>query len=119
MFTKGNKLSRGRPRLALTKPELLLPVVFAKGNVNWAYDFVTLYREMRKEVLTPVQKEQMKLLMELMPYLCTKIQLKELTNQSPTTPEESVEQARHTSKLLKALEDDNVIKPSTTSSRDQ
>ena len=118
MFIKGNKLSRGRPRLALTKPELLLPMVFSKGNVNWAYDFVTLYREMRKCVLSVTQKEQMKLLMELMPYLCTKIQLKELTNQAPTTPEGSVEQARQTSKLLKALEDDNVTKPSATSSSD-
>lgn len=114
MFTKGNKLGKGRPRISLSKPELLLPAVFIKGNVNWANDFVELYKAMKKRDLTALEQRTLKLLLDIMPYLCTKVQLKELQATSGT-PADSVAQAKQTSKLLQALEAENGSRPSSTS----
>ncbi len=114
MFEKGNRLGKGRPRISLSKPELLLPAVFIKGNVNWANDFVELYKAMKKRDLTAFEQRQLKLLLEIMPYLCTKVQLKEL-QATAGTPADSVAQAKQTSKLLQALEAENAQKPSAQS----
>lgn len=115
MFVKGNKYGVGRPRISLSKPELLLPVVFQKGTINWAADFIKLYKAMRERELTGLEQKQLKLLMELMPYLCTKVQLKEIQGQTGTSPADSAAAAKQTSKLLQALEQENGIRPSTQS----
>lgn len=117
MFQPGNKYSVGRPRISLSKPELLLPVVFMKGSVNWASDFLRLYRSMKERELTPIEQKQLKLLLEIMPYLCTKVQLKEINGATSTTPADSLAQAKQTSKLLQALEAENV-RPSTQTASD-
>lgn len=116
MFTPGNKaaLGKGRPKLSLTKPELLLPALFNKGGINWAADFLRLYRNMKTRPLTPEEGNLLKFFMEFMPYLCTKVQLKEIMGSAATTPQESKTNAEQTSKLLKALEADNVTRPSST-----
>jgi len=135
MFQKGNKLGVGRPRISLTKPELLLPLIFSKGNINWAADFIKLYKIMREratthkdpdyflegkelEVLDTVkrravimehnrlreEKKLMDFFLTVLPYLCTKVQLKEIDGRQMTSPADSAANARQTSELLKALE---------------
>jgi len=116
MFQIGNKLSVGRPKISLTKPELLLPAIFNKGSVNWASDFLKLYRAMRIRPLDAQEQKCMEFFEKFMPYLCTKVQLKEIMGQaSVTTPADSAAQARTTSRLLQALENENATKPSTQS----
>ena len=104
MFQKGNQLSKGRPRISLTKPELLLPVVFNKAAINWQNDFVKLYRALRERELTMVEYKHLKFLLEVLPYLCTKVQLKEIDNQKLNAPADSAAAAKQTSKLLAAFE---------------
>lgn len=116
MFEKGNKLGVGRPRISLTKPELLLPAIFAKGTVNWAKDFILVYKALRERPLNPQEWEMLRFFTTFMPYLCTKVQLKEIMGQaSITTPADSAAQAKQTSRLLLALEAENANKPSATS----
>ena len=116
MFQKGNQLAKGRPKLSLTKPELLLPAIFAKGSVNWSNDFLKLYRIMRERDLTTPERNLLAFFNQFMPYLCTKVQLKEIMGQaSVTTPADSAAQAKQTSKLLQALENENATRPSTQS----
>jgi hypothetical protein len=115
MFAPGNKLGQGRPKISLTKPELLLPAVLAKGNINWAADFVRLYKCIKDNPeLTIQQKNQLKFFMDFMPYLCTKVQLKEIMSTGGTSPADSRANAAQTSKLLQALEAEN-NGPSATS----
>lgn len=116
MFTKGNTWGRGRPKISLSKPELLLPWVFAKASLNWANDFTRLYRTLRERELTVVEYKHLKFLLEVMPYLCTKVQLKEIDGRSTSTPADSAAQAKQTSKLLQALEaENNAPQPKTES----
>lgn len=116
MFQKGNKLGVGRPKISLTKPELLMPAIFNKGAVNWASDFLKLYKAMKERPLDENEKNLYNFFKEFMPYLCTKVQLKEIMGQaSITTPADSAAQAKQTSKLLQALEAENATKPSATS----
>lgn len=111
MFQKGNKYGIGRPRIALTKPELLLPAIFSKGSVNWSNDFLALYRALKERALTEQERNLLVFFKEFMPYLCTKVQLKEIMGQaSVTLPADSIAQARTTSRLLQALEDENATK---------
>lgn len=115
-FVKGNTFGRGRPRMSLQKPELLLPAVFGKAGVNWQKDFVLLYRRIRDgQALSETDKTLLKFFETYMPYLCTKVQLKELGGTSTNTPADSVAMAKTTSKLLAALEAENAPKPSTES----
>ena len=117
MFQPGNKYGKGRPKVSLTKPELLLPAIFANANINWGGDFVRLYKMMKERELTVPETRLMRFFLEVMPYLCTKVQLKELSGNSGklSTPTESVENARQTSILLKALEQENGSRPSAQS----
>lgn len=113
MFQPGNKLGQGRPKISLTKPELLLPAVLAKGNINWAADFVRLYKAYKEaRELTPPEVRLMKLFLDFMPYLCTKVQLKEIMGTSGMSQADSKANAAQTSKLLQALEAEQVTKPS-------
>lgn len=107
MFQKGNQWGRGRPKISLSKPELLLPAVFAKAGVNWANDFTRLYKAMRERELDPLEQKRLKLLMELLPYLCTKVQLKEIDNKAISTAADSSAMAKSTAKLLQALEQEH------------
>jgi hypothetical protein len=103
-FQKGNTYSKGRPRVSLNKPELLLPVIFLKSKINWANDFCKLYKEYAAGNMTKEHKAKFQLYLELMPYLCTKIALKDLDAQKFTTPEDSKAMALQTNALLRALE---------------
>lgn len=108
MFQPGNKLATGRPKVSLTKPELLLPAVLAKGNVNWAADFVRLYRALKEDRLLTIPEQKLLAFFDkFMPYLCTKVQLKELIPTGGTSPADSRANAAQTSKLLQALEAEN------------
>lgn len=111
-FEKGNQLSKGRPRISLTKPELLLPAVFNKGGVNWANDFLHLYRNMKVRKLTNEETNLLAFFEKFMPYLCTKVQLKEIMGKESISPAESVDNAKQTHMLLKALEAEGLSKPS-------
>lgn len=109
-FTKGNQFGRGRPKISLQKPELLLPAVFGKAGVNWQKDFVLLYRKIRdKQTLDAHDLTLLKFFSEYMPYLCTKIQLKEIEGKMGSVAD-SVAMAKSTSKLLQALEAENAPK---------
>lgn len=104
-FQKGNTYSKGRPKISLNKPELLLPIIFQKAHINWAHDFTRLYKKRKEEgPLTGADKQQWNELMDLMPYLCTKVQIKDLDAQRFVTPEDSKAMAQHTKTLLDALE---------------
>ena len=108
MFKPGNKFGRGRPKHVLSKPELLLPAVFNKNNLNWQRDLMHLYRRMRERELTIAEKAQLKVIMELMPYLVTKVTLKELDKGTGGgTASGSAAMAEETAKLLKQLENDS------------
>ena len=107
MFQPGNKLGRGRPKVSLTKPELLLPLVFQKRNIDWAGDFCRLYRKWSKGKLDTKEKGNFTTYLQLLPYLCTKVQLKEITDQVATDSAQSVANAAQTSKLLQALENES------------
>ena len=107
MFAKGNKFGTGRPKRSLSKPELLLPAILANANINWGGDFVRLYKTIKERQLTDPERNLLAFFMQVLPYLCTKVQLKELGGLSKSTPTESVENARQTSVLLKALEAEN------------
>ncbi len=112
-FEKGNTFGRGRPKISLQKPELLLPAVFGKAGVNWQKDFVLLYRRLRDGVkLDDKDKALLKFFETYMPYLCTKVQLKEIEGKM-STQADSVAMAKSTSKLLQALEAENAPKPQT------
>lgn len=114
-FQKGNTFGRGRPRISLQKPELLLPAVFGKAGVNWQKDFVLLYRRIRdKQPLDNGDKALLNFFETYMPYLCSKVTLKEIEDKLPKDPAGSVAQAKATSKLLQALEAENASKPSTS-----
>lgn len=120
-FTKGNQFGRGRPKISLQKPELLLPAVFGKAGVNWQNDFMKLYRILRTEErkLSDTELRLLRFFADYMPYLCTKITLKEIEN-TKGTPADSVAQAKATSKLLQALEAESnapsTSKPETSGS---
>jgi hypothetical protein len=107
MFEKGNKFGTGRPKRSLSKPELLLPAILANANINWGGDFVRLYKTIKERALTGPERNLLSFFLQVLPYLCTKVQLKELGGLSKSTPTESVENARQTSVLLKALEAEN------------
>jgi hypothetical protein len=107
MFVKGNKFGTGRPKRSLSKPELLLPAILANANINWGGDFVRLYKTIKERALTEPERNLLSFFLQVLPYLCTKVQLKELGGLSKSTPTESVENARQTSVLLKALEAEN------------
>ena|SRR5258708_3311393 len=117
-FEKGNKYGIGRPKVSLTKPELLLPVVFGNSCINWANDFCRLYKAIRERDLTQVEYKHLKLIMELLPYLCTKVQLKELDSQKMTNSADSLASANQTTRLLKALEDESNAGPTPQSKGD-
>jgi hypothetical protein len=107
MFVKGNKFGTGRPKRSLSKPELLLPAILANANINWGGDFVRLYKTIKERALTEPERNLLAFFLQVLPYLCTKVQLKELGGLSKSSPTESVENARQTSVLLKALEAEN------------
>jgi hypothetical protein len=106
-FQPGNKYGKGRPRKVLTKPELLLPAVLSQKNVNWQGDLVYLYRRMKERLLTLEEKNQLKFLLELLPYLVTKVAIKDYDKGSSSSPQASKEMAEETAKLLKELENDS------------
>ena len=111
MFQPGNKLSHGRPKLSLTKPELLMPAVFHKSGVNWQKDFIRLYKRVKDsgKEMAENDKRLLKFFDTFMPYLCTKVQLKEIADQSAQTSAQSAANAAQTSKLLQALENESNV----------
>jgi hypothetical protein len=104
MFQKGNQFGKGRPKVSLSRPELLLPIIFQKASINWANDFCQLYKKYKAGPLSKAEAEQYKMYLMLLPYLCSKVQLKDLDAQKFTTPEDSKAIANQTAALLKALE---------------
>jgi hypothetical protein len=117
MFKPGNPGGPGRPRISLDKPELLLPIILRKGKVNWANDFITVYKAVKAGDATPAQRDQLKLYLELMPYLCTKVAVKELDFSKWTTPEEHSDMKKQADDLIKALEGINVNAKPTGSNK--
>lgn len=113
MFQKGNQFGRGRPKISLNKPELLLPIIFQKAHINWANDFTALYRAMKERDLTKEEGNRYKMYMELMPYLCTKIAIKDLDASKFTTEADNKAMTQQTMNLIEALENANA-KPSGT-----
>lgn len=104
MFQKGNQFGRGRPKISLNKPELLLPIIFQKARINWANDFTLLYRTSKERRLTVEELTRWKWYLELMPYLCTKIALKDLDASKFVTEGDKRAMTDQTKSLLEALE---------------
>jgi len=108
MFTKGNKFGKGRPPYSLKSPEILLPVIFAKGNLNWSKDFISIYRKMRDnpKAVTPEEKKVFGMLYDLLPYLVTKIQIKDLDLERLVDKESAQSAKDQTAELVKLLENE-------------
>jgi hypothetical protein len=104
MFKPGNQFGRGRPKISLNKPELLLPIIFQKAHINWANDFTLLYKMWKQKTLAPEDQGRFKLYLELMPYLCTKVNIKELDSSKFTTEADTKAMTDQTKSLLEALE---------------
>lgn len=87
--------------------------MFNKAAINWQNDFIKLYRSLKEE--RPLSISEIRLLKffeTYMPYLCTKVQLKEIDNQKLNAPADSAAAAKQTSKLLAEFEKEtNVLKP--------
>ncbi len=105
-FQKGNKLGHGRPRIALNKPELLLPIIFQKSRINWAEDFAKLYKIKKLRRFTLEEKETFVTLLALMPYLCTKVAVKDLDFSKWHDEKDKAIMDKQTQELIKALEND-------------
>lgn len=112
MFQKGNKLGAGRPKISLNKPELLLPIIFQKAHINWANDFCVLYKGWKEKTLDVHDMGRYKMYMELMPYLCTKVNIKDLEASKFTTEADSKAMTDQTKSLIEALEGMNDSKSS-------
>ena len=106
MFAKGNKYGVGRPKISLNKPELLLPIIFQKAHINWANDFTLLYKIMKVRKLNEEEQGRYKLYLELMPYLCTKVNIKELDASKFVTERDQKAMTDQTAALLEALENE-------------
>jgi hypothetical protein len=107
MFQAGNKYGKGRPKLSLTKPELLLPLVFQRRGINWASDFCSLYKKFKAGKLSQEEKKKWPTYMQLLPYLCTKVQLKEIEDKEASAIIQKGANADQTARLLKALENES------------
>lgn len=112
MFQKGNRYGAGRPKISLNKPELLLPIIFQKAHINWANDFTLLYKVRKERAFTREEDARWKSYMEMMPYLCTKVAIKDLEASKFTTELDKKAMTDQTKSLLEALEGMNA-KPQT------
>jgi len=104
MFQKGNKFGVGRPKISLNKPELLLPIIFQKAHINWANDFTNLYKIRKERAFTKDEQYKWNSYIELMPYLCTKVAIKDLDASKFVTESDKKAMTDQTSALLRALE---------------
>jgi len=116
-FQKGNQFGRGRPKISLNKPELLLPIIFQKSHINWANDFCQLYKGWKDKTLDVKDMGRYKMYLELMPYLCTKIALKDLDASKFVTEGDKKAMTDQTKSLLEALEGMNVNPKSSGASK--
>jgi hypothetical protein len=105
-FQKGNQFGRGRPKISLNKPELLLPIIFQKAHINWANDFTLLYKISKERRLDEVEKARWNVYLELMPYLCTKVNIKELDSSKFITERDQKAMTAQTAALIQALENE-------------
>lgn len=106
-FKKGNQFGRGRPRVSLSKPDVLLPAIFNKAKVNWALDFTKLYKIKKQRPFTPEEKDTFRMLLDLLPYLIVKINLKEEDLKKYLDKGSSEKMANATAALLRSLEQEN------------
>ena len=106
MFLPGNHHGKGRPKKVLTKPELLLPAVLAHRNLNWMTDLIYLYRRMKERDLESHERAHLALLLALMPYLVTKVAIKDYDKSSSKASTEHANLSEETAKLLKTLENE-------------
>ena len=119
MFKPGNQFGRGRPKISLNKPELLLPIIFQKARINWARDFTVLYTKFKTLAKKPDEKDKeayaqyvldklrFEMYLNLMPYLCTKVAIKDLDASKFTTESDKKAMTDQTKSLLEALENVN------------
>lgn len=116
-FKKGNQYGRGRPRVSLSKPDILLPAIFNKAKINWANDFTRLYKLRKVRKLTDEEHFTFKMLHDLLPYLVVKVALKEDELKKYLEKGSSERMQLATSKLIDALEKEtNGSKPATKES---
>ena len=107
MFAKGNKYGKGRPKISLNKPELLLPIIFQKCRINWAQDFCELYKSHKSRELTKSESTRFRYFLDLLPYLCTKINVKDLDASKFVTEGDKQAMNDQTAALLEALENES------------
>ncbi len=108
MFQPGNKHGKGRPKISLNKPELLLPIIFQKSRINWAEDFARLYKAKKARLLTLEENQTFETLMELLPYLCTKVAIKDLDFSKWHNQDDKEVMTQQTADLIKALENGSI-----------
>jgi hypothetical protein len=114
-FLPGNQYGRGRPKISLNKPELLLPIIFQKAHINWANDFTNLYKTMKMRKLTQDEESRWKTYLDLMPYLCTKVVIKDLDASKFVTEKDKKAMTDQTAALIEALENGANAKPQSAS----
>jgi hypothetical protein len=115
VFKPGNQFGRGRPKISLNKPELLLPIIFQKSHINWANDFCLLYKLMKARKLDSAENERYQMYLSLMPYLCTKIAIKDLDASKFVTEKDTKAMNDQTKALIEALNADTL--PRNTSKK--
>lgn len=115
-FKKGNTYGRGRPRVSLTKPDILLPAIFNKAKVNWALDFTRLYKIKRQRPFNPEERDTFRMLLDLLPYLIVKPALSGDDLKKYLDKGTSEKMAQSTAALLKELvKESHGPKPATDS----
>lgn len=103
-FQKGNKFGRGRKPICLNKPELLLPIILQKARIYWPLEFARLYRISKTKYQTERHKERLQFWVTMMPYLCTRIAIKDLDASKFATDDDKKAMSQQTEDLIKALE---------------
>ena len=109
-FKKGNQYGKGRPRISLSKPDILLPAIFNKAKINWAADFTRLYKARKVRRLTDEERFTFKMLHDLLPYLVVKVTLKEDELKKYLEKGSSEKMVTATAALLRSLEKESEAK---------
>jgi hypothetical protein len=113
-FKPGNTYGKGRPRVSLSKPDILLPAIFNKAKVNWASDFTKLYKIKRMRAFTAEEKDTFRMLLDLLPYLIVKPALNGDELKKYLDKGAAEKMAHSTAALIRSLEQEShAAKPTT------
>ena len=106
MFTKGiSGNPSGRPKGSVTKADLLLPSKLDAAGLDWA----KIIKDYVDSLATP--KEKFDVIMQLLPRLCTTIEMAPLEMQIASSTETSLDNAAKAFEAMKAAQEAQATKP--------